>query len=128
VRRLLLDTHTFLWWLMDDSQLGMKAREAISEIRNTIYISAATSWEISIKNALGKLKIPDDIENIVEDEGFEKLPITFFHGQLAGSLPAFHRDPFDRMLIAQAQAEGLLLVTSDKDIFHYSVQLMDASR
>lgn len=128
MQRLLLDTHTLLWWLADDPQLGMKTRETITEIRNTIYISAATSWEISIKRALGKLKVPAEIENIVEDEGFEKLSISFYHGQLAGSLPDLHRDPFDRMLIAQAQAEGLLLVTSDEKILQYSVQVMDAAR
>jgi len=128
MRRLLLDTHALLWWLVDDPQLGQKTREAISEIRNIVYVSAASSWEMSIKKALGKINIPDNIENIVEDEGFEKLPITFYHGQLAGALPELHKDPFDRMLIAQAQAEGLLLVTSDSTIFRYSLQLMDATR
>lgn len=128
MQRLLLDTHVLLWWLADDPQLGTKARKTIAEIRNAVYVSAATSWEISIKRKLGKLKVPDDIENIVEDEGFEKLPISFYHGQLAGNLPVLHRDPFGRMLIAQAQAEGLILVTSDERIMKYSVQMMNAGR
>lgn len=91
-------------------------------------VSAASSWEMSIKKALGKINIPDNIENIVEDKGFEKLPVTFCHGQLAGALPDLRKDPFDRMLIAQAQAEGLLLAASVSAIFKYSLQLMDATR
>lgn len=128
MRRLLLDTHVFLWWLVNDPQLGDKTKEIIAEIRNDVFVSAATSWEISIKKAICKLIVPDDIEAIVEDEGFEKLSIDFHHGQLAGQLPDFHKDPFDRMLIAQAQTEGLLLVTSDVLIPKYGVRVWNASR
>ncbi|WP_305046377.1 type II toxin-antitoxin system VapC family toxin [Geoalkalibacter sp.] len=122
MQRFLLDTHVFLWWLADAPELGPRCRELISEQRNEIFISAATTWEISIKQALGKLDAPEDMESIVEDEGFSKLPITLYHGQLAGRLPALHRDPFDRMLVAQAQAEGLILMTADTNIRLYNVR------
>lgn len=123
MQRFLLDTRVLLWWLDDSAELGPRCRELIADQRNQIYVSAATTWEISIKKALGKLEAPDDIDTIVEDEGFSKLPISLYHGQLAGSLPMLHRDPFDRMLIAQAQAEGLILMTSDGNIGQYNVCL-----
>ena len=123
MQRFLLDTHVLLWWLDDSAELGPRCKELIADQRNQIYVSAATTWEISIKKALGKLEAPDDIDSIVEDEGFSKLPISLYHGQLAGSLPTLHRDPFDRMLIAQAQAEGLILMTSDGNIGLYNLCL-----
>lgn len=123
MQRFLLDTHVLLWWLDDSPELGPRCKELIADQRNQIYVSAATTWEISIKKALGKLEAPDDIDSIVEDEGFSKLPINLYHGQLAGSLPMLHRDPFDRMLIAQAQAEGLILMTSDGNIGLYNLCL-----
>jgi PIN domain nuclease of toxin-antitoxin system len=124
MKRLLLDTHVLLWWLSDDSQLSSDAREAISDPRNEIYVSAATTWEIAIKTQLGKLQAPVDMESIIEAEGFTPLPITLFHGQQAGHLPPLHRDPFDRMLIAQASAEGLVLVTNDEQIVRYGIRVM----
>ncbi|PKN13198.1 MAG: PIN domain nuclease [Deltaproteobacteria bacterium HGW-Deltaproteobacteria-4] len=123
MQRFLLDTHVLLWWLDGSPELGPRCKELIADQRNQVYISAATTWEISIKKALGKLEAPDDIDSIVEDEGFSKLPISLYHGQLAGSLPVLHRDPFDRMLIAQAQAEGLILMTSDNNIGLYNLLL-----
>jgi len=99
----------------------------ISNDRNQVFVSAATTWEISIKMAIGKLRAPEDMDSVVEDEGFSKLPISLYHGQLAGSLPAHHRDPFDRMLIAQAQAEGLILITADENISLYNLLLKSAS-
>ena len=126
MKRLLLDTHVLLWWLSDDPQLGSVARQAISDPRNQIYISAASTWEISIKKSLGKLAAPDDMDAIVDDEHFDKLPITLFHGEQAGMLPGHHKDPFDRMLIAQAQSEGLVIVTSDEKITRYGIRTMDA--
>jgi len=127
VKRLLLDTHALLWWLSDDSQLGEETRQAISNPRNQVYISAASTWEISIKKTIGKLSAPDDMDAIVEDEGFDKLPITLFHGEQAGLLPEHHKDPFDRMLIAQAQSEGLIIVTNDEKIACYNIRTMDAT-
>lgn len=126
MRRLLLDTHTFLWWLANSKELGTAAKEIISDSKNEVYVSAVSSWEISIKKSLGKLEAPDGLDNIVEDEGFDRLPITFFHGEQAGSLPPIHRDPFDRMLVAQAQAEGLEIVTADMFIPKYGVKAVNA--
>ncbi|AMV71134.1 type II toxin-antitoxin system VapC family toxin [Desulfuromonas carbonis] len=123
MQRFLLDTHVLLWWLDDAPRLGPRCKELIADQRNEVFVSAATTWEISIKKALGKLEAPEDIDSIVEDEGFSKLPISLYHGQLAGSLPVFHRDPFDRMLIAQAQSEGLTLVTSDENMGLYKLRL-----
>jgi PIN domain nuclease of toxin-antitoxin system len=123
MQRFLLDTHVLLWWLDGSPELGPRCKEVIADQRNQVYVSAATTWEVSIKKALGKLEVPDDIDSIVEDEGFSKLPISLYHGQLAGRLPMLHRDPFDRMLIAQAQAEGLILMTSDNNIGLYNLLL-----
>ena len=125
MQRCLLDTHTLLWWLADSPQLGERCRKIISDRRNQVFVSAATTWEISIKMALGKLEAPEDMDSAVDDEGFTKLPISLYHGQLAGQLPPLHRDPFDRMLIAQAQAEGLILITADENIAQYKLRLLD---
>lgn len=123
MQRFLLDTHVFLWWLDDAPELGPHCRELIADQRNEVFISAATIWEISIKKTIGKLDAPEDMDSIVEDEGFSKLPISLYHGQLAGSLPVLHRDPFDRMLVAQAQSEGLILMSSDENIGLYNVRV-----
>lgn len=128
MKRILLDTHALLWWLDDNARLGDKAKELISDPRNEIYVSAATSWEISIKKSICKLQAPDDLESIVEDEGFTPLPVSLFHGEQAGILPEHHKDPFDRMLIAQAQAEGLALMTCDSKFPPYKIKLIDAEK
>lgn len=124
MKRLLLDTHVLLWWLADDPQLGTGARAAIADPRNQIYISAVSTWEIAIKTQLGKLQAPIDMESLIELEGFSPLPISLFHGQQAGHLPPLHCDPFDRMLIAQASAEGLVLVSNDDQIIRYGIRVM----
>jgi PIN domain nuclease of toxin-antitoxin system len=126
MQRLLLDTHAFLWWLADAPQLGNLARKAIGDERNDVFVSAATGWEIAIKRAAGKLQAPDNLDAMVEESGFTHLPITFFHGEQAGALPMHHRDPFDRMLVAQAQAEGLVIVTGDPYIPRYGVRTLTA--
>lgn len=127
MRRLLLDTHTFLWWLSGDQALGERARAAIADRRNQVFVSAATGWEIAIKRAIGTLRIEgEDLDSLVEEEGFAHLPITFFHGIQAGALPQHHKDPFDRMLVAQAQAEGMTLLTADAEIPRYGVQILSA--
>ena len=128
MKRLLLDTHVLIWWLANDMELGPEAKAMIAEPRNVIAVSAASTWEISIKRALGKIVVPEDMDAIVEDEGFIKLPISLFHGEQAGSLPAYHRDPFDRMLIAQAQAEGLEIVTGDAKFAQYCIKCIDAGK
>jgi PIN domain nuclease of toxin-antitoxin system len=127
MQRFLLDTHVFLWWLGDDPRLGGEARALIADPDNTVFVSAASGWEIGIKRALGKLHAPPDLEREVERNGFTPLPVTFFHGEQAGALPPHHRDPFDRMLIAQAQAEGLLLVTADNHFSAYGIRTFAAS-
>jgi len=127
VKRLLLDTHVLLWWLADDQKLGINARDMISNGNNEIYVSAASSWEISIKKRNGKLTAPDNIESIVEQERFVKLPISLTHGELAGQLPDHHKDPFDRMLIAQARTEKLTILTADDKIQRYDAAVMMAT-
>lgn len=126
MRRLLLDTHTFLWWLADDARLGNKARALIADARNPVYISAVSGWEIAIKKALGKLEAPSNLDALVTDEGFNHVPVTFFHGEHAGGLPPYHKDPFDRMLVAQAQAEGLEIITQDEQLSRYAVKIVAA--
>ncbi len=124
MKRLLLDTHVFLWWLADDPCLGPEARTLIADSRNVVYVSAATVWEIAIKKSLGKLQAPNDMGAIIEAEGFEPLAIDAFHAEQAGQLPPHHRDPFDRMLVAQGQAEGLSIVTHDRNIARYGVRVV----
>lgn len=128
MKRFLLDTHVLLWWLQGDERLGLQLIEQISDSRNEVFVSAATTWEISIKRALGKLTAPDDMSSVIEDSGFLDLPISLFHGDQAGLLPDIHKDPFDRMLIAQAQAEGLVLVTHDSNIKRYGIRTLDPLR
>ena len=123
--RLLLDTHTLLWWLADED-LNAQAREAIADPANLVAVSAASVWEVSIKKALGKLAAPDDLEQQVQTGGFVPLPLSIAHGIAAGRLPRHHDDPFDRMLIAQAIAEGLTIVTRDKRFDDYGVALLAA--
>jgi len=123
--KLLLDTHALLWWLADDSRLSSKARKLIANPANQVVISAVNGWEISIKKALGKLEV--DVEMLlseVEVNGFSMLQVSFQHGLSAGALPAHHRDPFDRMLIAQAQCEALHLVSIDSQFLAYDVDVI----
>jgi PIN domain nuclease of toxin-antitoxin system len=126
MQRLLLDTHVFLWWLQNNSRLGKRARKLISDPHNVVYVSAVTGWEISIKRESGKLKAPKSLDDAIEESGFLHLPITFFHGEQAGQLMPHHRDPFDRMLIAQAQAEGLTIITGDDNFDLYGIKTINA--
>ncbi len=123
--RLLLDTHALLWWLADEG-LTTHARDTIADPANIVMVSAVSAWEISIKKALGKLAAPDDLEHQVQAGGFVPLPISIGHGIAAGQLARHHEDPFDRMLIAQAFAEGLTIVTRDKRFDDYGVALLPA--
>ena len=124
--RLLLHTHTFLWWLSDWERISESARAAIADPNNEVLVSAVTGWEIGIKKARGRLVAPDNLAAVVEEKRFEHLSLTFAHAERAAALPPHHRDPFDRMLIAQAQAEGLVLVTRDSRIADYEVATMGA--
>lgn len=118
---LLLDTHVLLWWLGDPGQLSKHAKRAIQDGSNRVYISAAVAWEIAIKKSLGKLDVPDDLEEMMGANRFLPLPVTIAHALGVLSLPNHHRDPFDRMLIAQALHEGFRLVTRDREIAKYPV-------
>lgn len=123
--RLLLDTHILLWWLSDHTSLPMAARVAIQAPSSDVFVSAASAWEIAIKRALGKLDFPiAQFAEILTAEGFEPLGIAVDHAVIAGGLPLHHNDPFDRMLVAQAQHEGLTLVTIDPMIRRYAVAVL----
>jgi PIN domain nuclease of toxin-antitoxin system len=117
--RLLLDTHAFLWWCGDDPRLGDVERQAIRDGANEAYLSAASVWEMAIKQALGRLQVPEPVSAAAARLGFEPLPIAFAHAEATALLPPLHRDPFDRLLVAQARTEGLTLVTSDPMIRAY---------
>jgi PIN domain nuclease of toxin-antitoxin system len=118
---LLLDTHAFLWWLSDPLQLSREARDAIADGKNTVYVSAAVVWEIAIKQSLGKLEAPDDLEAAMAQNRFLALPVTITHAMGVRQLPVVHRDPFDRILIAQASLEGFKLVSRDPNVPRYGV-------
>ena len=123
--RLLLDTHTLLWWLADDPGLDRDAAEAISGAA-LVAVSAASAWEIAIKQALGKLTGPEDLAAELRVNEMTALPITVAHATAAGALPQLHADPFDRMLVAQARAEDLTLVTRDPQLSRYGVPVLHA--
>jgi PIN domain nuclease of toxin-antitoxin system len=119
--KLLLDTHAFLWWDSNDTQLPTALHSAIASPSNEVFVSAVTVWEIAIKRALGKLIFGRALGKAMEGHGFRPMPITVEHAEWAGTLPQVHRDPFDRLLVAQAQLEGLVLVTVDELILRYQV-------
>ena len=121
---LLLDTQIALWWLGDTPELTEAVREVVQDSDNVVYVSAASMWEIAIKRALGKLEIGDEYVSEIAAQGFVELPIRWEHAKRAEALPMLHRDPFDRLLIAQAQALGLTLVTTDGMIREYSVDVL----
>ena len=121
---LLLDTQIAFWWLGDTPELPDAVREVVQDADNVVYVSAATIWEIAIKRALGKLEIGDEYVSEIADQGFVELPIRWQHAKRVEALPMLHRDPFDRLLIAQAQALGLTLVTTDGLIREYAVNVL----
>jgi PIN domain nuclease of toxin-antitoxin system len=120
---LLLDTHILLWWLADAPELPKEASRLIQDTNNLVFISAATIWEIAIKRSLGKLEIPGDYVQSLVREGFRELPVTWEHARHSEELPTIHPDPFDRLLVSQAQTEDLILVTTDANIRKYDVPL-----
>lgn len=119
--KLLLDTHAFLWWDSNDTHLPAALRSAIASPQNEVFVSAVSVWEIAIKRASGKLNFQASAAKAIEAHGFLPLPIAVEHAEWAGSLPQLHRDPFDRLLVAQAQLEGLVLVSVDEQILRYQV-------
>lgn len=123
--RLLLDTHTLIWWLTDDKRLGSAERDAIANGETIVHVSAANLWEISIQASLGRIDVDvDEMTARLKENAFVELPISWSHAVRAGSLPRHHEDPFDRMLIAQAQEEQLILVSYDGAFSDYDVELL----
>lgn len=122
--KLLLDTHVVLWWLADDPALKSDARSAISETSNLVYVSAVSLWEIVIKQGLGKLRIPADWADVLMREPFRQLSINCRHALTVAKLPAIHKDPFDRLLLAQCLDEELTLVTHDATLQRYDVPIL----
>ncbi len=125
--KILLDTHIFLWWITDSPLLSQNAREVIANGNNALYWSAVSTWEVAIKHALGRLPLPESPEELLPIEfsrnHVEPLPVIDEHAFRAGRLPPHHRDPFDRMLVAQAQFESLVLLTNDRKLEQYDVEL-----
>ena len=126
--RALLDTHAFLWWVTDDSRLSDTARQVIADGANEIHFSAASGWEIAIKARLGRLTVPDDLARFmtsqIEQNGFRTLAIELGHALRVHALDDLHRDPFDRMLVAQSMIENLPIVGRDKQIAAYDVEMI----
>ena len=122
---LLLDTHVVLWWLADAPSLSDEIKARLDQDPD-VCVSPATIWEVTIKQAIGRIKEPADLPDRIRDSGFTELPITSAHAMAAGRLPLIHRDPFDRMLVAQAQCEGLTLVTRDANCQKYEVSVLPA--
>jgi PIN domain nuclease of toxin-antitoxin system len=122
----LLDTHVLLWWLVDDARLSERARTLVADPGTDLFFSAASSWEISIKAALGRLELPGPprtlIPKILRQQSIEPVQITHAHALAVGELPPHHRDPFDRMLIAQGKLEKLPIVTSDPVFARYGAK------
>ena len=124
--RLLLDTHVLIWWNGDYKRLKDQTFEAILDGRNQVFVSIVAPWEIAIKQKTGKLETPDITAKELEDSGFRLLPISLDHVDVIRSMPLHHRDPFDRIMIAQAMVEGLTFVTRDQHFEDYNVTLLNA--
>lgn len=126
--RLLLDTHTFLWWITDDPQLSASAREAIGDSGNEVFFSAVSAWELAIKAGLGKLQLNEDLNEFVREQLLENrfVPLTMSieHALRVRDLPRHHQDPFDRALVSQAQSEGLSLVSRDPTLRKYTIDVL----
>ncbi len=126
--RLLLDTHALIWWLAADDALSSTARSAIADPASDVFVSAASAWEIATKYRIGKLPraalLAADVAGVVAAQGFNELPISIRHGQIAGNLPPIHRDPFDRILVAQAITADMTLVSNDAILGAYAVALL----
>lgn len=125
--RILLDTHALLWALADVGRLSKPTSALLRDTSNEVFFSAASVWEIAIKRNLGKLRVPEQLPRIAAERAFTGLPISMVHAEEAGALPLHHRDPFDRMLIAQARVESLTLLTDDSRVAGYDVRCMRAS-
>jgi PIN domain nuclease of toxin-antitoxin system len=124
--KLLLDTNALIWTFADPERLSDYAREEIRDEANDVLVSVVSIWEIGVKRAKQKLDMPGDLEAMTSAKRFDPLPLALQHALAVEALPQQHRDPFDRMLIAQAQVEGLILVTSDREMQHYPISVLPA--
>jgi PIN domain nuclease of toxin-antitoxin system len=122
--RLLLDTHTLIWWLSEPRKIGVKAAAALRSADNAKFVSVVSIWEARLKSSLGKLDLPKNFRSVLDSQPIEQLAVLPDHAHACGELPLYHRDPFDRMLVAQAQVEGLTLVTGDENIQRYDVPIL----
>ncbi|UYV12388.1 MAG: type II toxin-antitoxin system VapC family toxin [Phycisphaera sp.] len=122
----LLDTHALLWWLSDPEKLSGEARTALTDGQNSVYVSSAAGWEMAIKKRLGRLDYPANLAEVLDKDHIAVLPITLPHALAVSDLPMHHQDPFDRMMLAQAMIEGLVLVTRDDDIRKYDIKVLVA--
>jgi PIN domain nuclease of toxin-antitoxin system len=122
----LLDTHTLIWWLANDATLSQTAKKIIANPDNLIFVSAASAWEIAIKKQIGKLNIPDDLEIQIEQNDFQPLSINISHAAYIEKLPLHHKDPFDRIIIAQAICEKMKIITRDKKFDAYQVDVIQS--
>ena len=124
--RLLLDSHVLIWWLENPDRIARPLRDAISEPANDVFFSAASIWELNIKSALNRLRLPQNFVMLLQQAGLDEMEINVSHAQATASLPLIHGDPFDRTLIAQALTEGLVLATRDRTIMRYDVPVLEA--
>ena len=126
--KLLLDTHVFLWWIADYPRLPSKINEIIRNVENKLFLSAASGWEIAIKDNLGRLQLPSELKDFIPEQlvinDIKSLPIQMKHALHVYTLPNYHRDPFDRLLVAQSQIENLPLITADAQIARYPVKII----
>jgi PIN domain nuclease of toxin-antitoxin system len=126
--KLLLDTHAFLWWVAGDPQLSERVKDLIADGSNQVFFSVASAWEIVVKASLGRLKLEDDLKTFLDDQleanAFEVLQIHLRHALAIASLPDLHRDPFDRMLVAQAASDGLAILSADPQVHGYPVDVV----
>jgi PIN domain nuclease of toxin-antitoxin system len=126
--RLLLDTHVFLWWISDDERVSRRGRKLIADPDNEIFFSVASAWELAIKAGLGRLELPDNPDRFIPkqlaENAFQPLPIQLRHALKVHSLPDLHRDPFDRMLVAQALCEDLAILSADRKMADYRVKVV----
>lgn len=126
--RALLDTHTFLWWITDDPQLSPRVRKIFGDGENELFLSAASGWEMAIKTKLGKLQLPDHLQSFIFEQlagnAIVSLPVQMNHALHVYTLPDHHRDPFDRLLIAQAQLENMPILTTDPQIAQYPIKII----
>ncbi len=124
--RYLIDTHILIWWLDGSNKLGAEVRDILKSGSNAIYLSSGAVWEMAIKESIGRLEVPHDLEEVLRQEGIEVLPIKASHALAVATLPQHHRDPFDRIQIVQAQLEGLTLISRDEAFGQYDVELIEA--